>query len=891
MAQMDAESKKPDPKKDSLTPLMKQYREIKSQHPGMILFFRLGDFYEMFGEDAIKASPILEVVLTRRQEIPMCGIPYHAVNSYIRKLILRGEKVAVCEQLEEPRPGIKVVKRGVVRVITPGTILEENLLESRRNNYLSAVLPSSDGKFFGLAYVDISTGEFASTETSRDKIRNEIYRLSCGEIIIPQKLEKDPFFSALGRDLNATLSPLDDWFFEASEAASRLKQFFKIQSLKPIGIDGKPLAAGAAGAVLAYIEKTQVSNLPPLAKLRFYSLDDFMLLDEAALKNLELLEGSSTRTKENSLLGALDETQTPMGARTMRQWLTRPLLSSKMIELRQQAVSFFVDDGIARRQVRGHLKGISDVERILSRLASGAANPREILALKNSLLLLDKISDNLGTSGSFSGLSLTISELKKKLETPEELIDLISSALTDEPPVNIKDGGVIRDGFNPELDDLRKISRDAKKYISETEAKEKERTGINSLKIGYTSVFGYYIEITKPNLHMVPQEYIRKQTVANGERFITPELKSLEEKILSADEKIVRLEETLFRELRSKLLESTARLQEIAQALSEIDIFASLAETAALYNYCKPHIDDNFEIDIKEGRHPVIERMIRSGTFVPNDIYLSPDTDQIILLTGPNMAGKSTYLRQAALTVILAQIGSYVPASSAVIGITDRIFTRIGAADNLAGGESTFMVEMHETASILNQFTQRSLIILDEVGRGTSTYDGISIARSAVEYLAASHTENTKGPKVLFATHYFELTDLPDKYRRIKNFNVSVKEWQGNVVFLHKIVPGSADRSYGIHVAQLAGLPERVVSRAKTILHILEQKYGSDAGGKNQGELDLFGAEEKKNNSKQNASSFENIFVELGQLDINNTTPIEALKILTELKKRLNNVN
>ncbi|MFH1368903.1 MAG: DNA mismatch repair protein MutS [Elusimicrobiota bacterium] len=889
---MDPKPQKPDTKKDALTPLMQQYRDIKTQYPGVILFFRLGDFYEMFGEDAIKASPALEVVLTKRQDVPMCGVPYHAVNSYIRKLISKGEKVAVCEQLEEPRPGIKVVRRGVVRVITPGTILEDNLLEAKQNNFLTAILPSENLNEFGLAYVDISTGEFGATQTSRDNIKNELYRLSSGELILPKSREKEAFIASFG-GANVTLSALDDWFFEFSEAATKLKRYFNVQSLKPLGIENKALAAGAAGAILAYLEKTQVTNLPPLSKIRYYSLDEYMLLDETAIKNLELTASFSSGSKENSLLGTIDSTLTPMGARSLRQWLTKPLISAKKIVLRQQAVSFFADDGMARRQVRALLKGISDIERILSRLASGAASPKEVIALKNSLEILEKITENLKPSDSFDGLSLTVSELTSKLKVPSETIELISGTLADEPPVSIKEGGVIRDGFNPELDELRRISRDAKKFISETETGERERTGINSLKIGYTSVFGYYIEVTKPNLRLVPQEYIRKQTVANGERFITPELKSLEEKILSADERIIRLEETLFRELRSKLLESSGRLQEIASALAELDVYSSLAETAALNNYVKPHVDESHEMDIKEGRHPVIEKMMRSGAFVPNDTYLNPDTDQIIILTGPNMAGKSTYLRQAALITILAQIGSYVPASSAVIGIVDRIFTRIGAADNLAGGESTFMVEMHETSSILNQFTPRSLIILDEVGRGTSTYDGISIARASVEYLAGAHNSKSKGPKVLFATHYFELTDLPDKYGNIKNFNVSVKEWQGNVVFLHKIIPGSADRSYGIHVAQLAGLPDTVVSRAKTILHILEQKYKSEANGRHQGELELFAQSAQRNNiiiSQKDTSNFNNILVELGKIDLNDTTPIEALKILTELKTKITQI-
>lgn len=838
---------------------MQQYREIKAAHPGVILFFRLGDFYEMFGEDAVKAAPILEVVLTRRQDVPMCGVPYHAVNSYIRKLISRGEKVAVCEQLEEPRPGVKIVKRGVIRIITPGTILEDNLLEARRNNFLTAVLPSQDMKSFGVASVDISTGEFTATETSRDKVANELFRLSPGELIIPQNLASDSFVSSLAARAGSSPSPLDGWHFEPSEADSRLKNFFKVQSLKPLGLEGRVLASGAAGAALAYVEKTQVGSIPPVKGLRFYSLEEHMLLDETAIKNLELLEGASSRSKENSLLGSVDMTLTPMGARMLRQRIVRPLLSAERIRARQDGVAHFMEDGIARRQARADLKHFCDIERVLGRLAANTAGPREISGLRHSLSLLGKLSET------------APEKLASGLASPEGMIELISGALADEPPATLKDGGVIRDGYSPELDELRTLSRDAKKFISELEAKERERTGIASLKVGYTSVFGYYIEVTKTNLPSVPQEYIRKQTVANGERFVTPELKALEEKLLSAEEKILRLENRIFSELRAKLLAQAAELQAVSRAVAGLDVFSALAECAAQRGYVRPAVDESRAIDIKDGRHPVIENAIKSGTFVPNDLLLDPDTDQIIILTGPNMSGKSTWLRQAALLTVLAQAGSYVPASSARIGVVDRIFTRIGASDNLAGGESTFMVEMHETANILNQFTDRSLLILDEVGRGTSTYDGISIARSAVEYLASSETR----PKVLFATHYFELTGLPGKYENVKNFNVSVKEWQGDVVFLHKIAPGPADRSYGIHVAQLAGLPKGVVERAKSILAELERGNGAAKPKASAEQPELF----------ESSLIFQKFLIELKKVDTDGITPLDALKLLSGWKK------
>jgi DNA mismatch repair protein MutS len=871
-------------KESALTPLMQQYHEIRARHPGMILFFRLGDFYEMFGEDAQKAARILEVVLTHRQNVPMCGVPYHAVNAYLKKLIKAGEKVAICEQLEEPGAGKGIVKRGVVRVITPGTILEDNLLEARQNNYLMALFPGDGAAEFGVACVDISTGEFTATQTTYDTLKDEISRLMPGEVIVPSTAARPEFQAAVtpaGMQLHFSL--LEDWLFAVPEAARRLKEFFGLQSLKPLGLESRDLALGACGGVLAYIEKTQVGQMPPLAPVRYYSLEDYLLLDDTAVRNLEILEGLNSRSEENSLLSAVDLTLTAMGGRQIRHWLMRPLLSVAAIRERQKAVEFFVEEGGTRRSVRELLKGVADIERIVSRLTSGAAGPREIVSLKNSLLLLPRLQDEIAAAVKILALPDPVQDLQRHLAPPQDVIDTIGRAIADEPPVTLKDGGVIREGYNKDLDELRSIRRDVKNHLSLMENQERQATGIGSLKIGYTSVFGYYLEVTKSNLAAVPQHYIRKQTLTNAERFITPELKAFEEKILSAEEKLLRMEEEIFREVRTKVLAFSRQLQAIAAALAELDIYASFAETAVLYRFTRPEIDDSHVLDIKDGRHPVLETTLKSGSFVANDTFLDGNESQLILLTGPNMAGKSTYLRQVALIVVLAQAGSFVPAASARIGIIDRIFTRIGAGDNLAGGESTFMVEMHETANILRQHTARSLIILDEVGRGTSTYDGISIAQAAVEFLARSRNAAGTGPKTLFATHYFELTDLETKLPGVRNCNVAVKEWQDNVVFLHKIIPGAADRSYGIHVAKLAGLPQDVIVRANRILRELEGRArGADLPG-TAGQLDFFAPAPAR--VDETSSNSLKIMLELDAIDPNALTPLEALQHIARWKE------
>jgi DNA mismatch repair protein MutS len=876
MAEKNPKHQKPAASKEGLTPLMQQYHDIKAQYPGTLLFFRLGDFYEMFGEDAQRVNAILEVVLTQRQGIPMCGVPHHAVNAYLKKLIKAGEKVAICEQLEEPGSGKGIVKRGVVRVITPGTILEDNLLESTQNNFLAVLFPADDQRTVGCALADVSTGEFRVTELTRDKLAQELFRVQPGELILPAHWNGGPLAQEIARATGHTVSFVDDWHFGAAEAVALVQKTFSTQSLKPLGLEGRSLATAAAGGLLAYLEKTQCGQRCPLHLPVYYSSDDYLLLDQTALQNLEVVEGLSSRSRADSLLATVDTTITPLGARTLRQWLLRPLLSVAAIHARQEAVTFFVTNGMVRREIREQLRHIADLERILSRVGSAAATPRELAALRGSLEVLPAITSRLIAGKDLIALPDAVARLAERLAVPAALPALIAAAIVDEPPALLKDGNVIRPGFSPELDELRSISSDGKAVISRMEQHERATTGIGSLKIGYTSVFGYYLEVSKSNLGLVPASYIRKQTVANGERFVTPELKAFEDKILSADEKILRLEHRLYRETLGAVLQHAAAIQALAAALAELDIFASFADTAARCQYTCPVVDDSRELAIRDGRHPVIERALASGSFVANDLYLNGSSDRLILLTGPNMAGKSTFLRQAALIVILAQAGSFVPCGSARIGVVDRIFTRIGAGDNLAAGESTFMVEMHETAHILNQFTERSLIILDEVGRGTSTYDGISIAWAAVEYLAAARNGQERGAKILFATHYFELTTLDGSLPGVKNFNVAVREWQSDVVFLHKIVPGAADRSYGIHVAQLAGLPPAVIARANAILGDLEVSARQAPAAAAAHQLDLFAQ----------PSPPPQILIELNNLNPDELTPLAALQCIVAWKDK-----
>lgn len=800
------------------TPLMKQYLNIKQNYKDAILFFRVGDFYEMFGEDAIKASPILEIVLTKRHNIPMCGVPYHSTISYISKLIKKGFKVAICEQMEDPSVAKGVVKREVIRIISPGTILEENLLEAKKNNYLVSIYPKITQKetIFGIAYIDISTGDFFTTEFKDEnllKLTSELTKINPSEFIFPKSFENSTIFNKIPVLNSISRNYIDDYFFEYSFSQNIIFETYSLTSLKPFGIEDKKFSVCASIGILNYLKNTQKISVLTLKPIKFYSIDEYMTLDNAAIKNLEL----------SLLLEILDHTVTPVGSRYLRKALSQPLTNINRIKERQQSVKFFVEEGIIRRKLKEVFKSIGDLERILTRLAGKLAGPRDLIVLKNSLNLIPQIKKILKEQQT-TLTPVVINGLYENLVELPNIVDLISKSIIDEPPIDVQKGNFIKPGYNKTLDELKEISQNGKKYLTELEQKEKIRTGISSLKVGYTSVFGYYIEVTKPNLGSVPKDYIRKQTLLNCERFITEELKQLEEKILSAEEKINRIELEIFLQIRNEILKYTQQLFRISLNISELDFYISLAEVAVENDYCLPEISDDYEIDIKESRHPVIEKKLNKP-FVPNDVYLDGLNQQIIILTGPNMSGKSTYLRQVALIVIMAQIGSYVPAKKAHIGIVDKIFTRIGSSDNLTGGESTFMIEMYETANIINNSSSRSLLILDEVGRGTSTFDGISIAWATVEYLHKKKKQSTPGPKVLFATHYFELTELANKLDGVKNYNVSVREWQDEVIFLHKILPGCSDKSYGIYVAKLAGLPDELIKRAKEILEKLETKF------------------------------------------------------------------
>jgi DNA mismatch repair protein MutS len=849
---------------EKLTPLMMQYYDIKNKYPSMILFFRLGDFYEMFGADAELAAPVMEVVLTKRSGLLMCGVPYHSVNSYIRKLITKGFKVAICEQLEEPGASKGIVKRGVTKIITPGTVLEDTFLESKENNFLMTVVFDEYTMSAAFAAADISTGDFFTSETSLKLLDTEISKYNPGELVISETNSKNKHIQKFLSGIKAPISTVNDYFFDLGNSKKVIEDHFGKDALNKFELNQKETIRVCA-ALFSYIKEMQSQSIGIFSSIKYINSSDFMYLDAVAIKNLELLNSLASGKFANSLLSVIDSTRTPMGARTIRQWVTKPLLDGSKIENRQNIVKFFIKESSIRKDITEKFKFISDIERIIARISSGTANPKDLSALKDSLIIVNEISKIISPS---EGLIFNIPK-------NSQVIEKISSYITDEPPVSLKDGNVIRVGVNPELDELRKISTDAKVFISDLEARERESTGINNLKIGYTSVFGYYIEVSKSNISLVPKHYIRKQTVATGERYIMQDLKILEEKILSSQEKILRLESNIFNSLRADLTFYISDILKTSQIISEIDVFCGFASNALEYNYVCPKISSSRDLLIKDGRHPVVERISKNGDFTSNDIFFN-EKSRIMILTGPNMSGKSTYLRQAALIVIMAQIGSFVPASQAEIGIVDRIFTRIGAGDNLVGGESTFMIEMTETANILNQYTQRSLIILDEVGRGTSTYDGMSIAWSIIEFLADVKRKVNDGAKVLFATHYFELTALSQSLKGVVNFSVDVKEWNGDVVFLHKIIEGSADKSYGIHVAKIAGLPHQVIERAYKILNKLEA--GSDTQSKeNKQQIELFFESEPQE---------PQVLVELRNIDINTLTPIDAFNLLRQLKDK-----
>jgi len=852
--------------------MMAQYRRIKGELPkDALLLFRLGDFYEMFFEDAQAGAQLLNLSLTARNGVPMCGLPHHAANAYIGKILRAGRKVAICDQLEDARPG-KLVKREVTQILSPGTHFDERMLVAERNNFLAAVCLR--GKTFGLALVDLTTGDFLTTELENDSaLLAELERLRPAEIIYPAEAAS---LRDLLRDSFKILNGYDDWTFAPETAFFTVKEHFKVASLDGFGLKDKTAAIGAAGGALHYLTQNLRRDVKHLTRISFYQRSDFLTLDYTTLRHLEVLEPQHHDAPRNaSLYGALNKTTTPMGARLLRQWLSQPLSKVEPIQRRQAAVQTFIENSFGLDAFRQQLVQVRDLERTLGRLSSGSGNARDLVALrlaleqvpalKGILLKVGQASSLPNERDSASGEEIFPSasptgagwkpallyELAAQISESPDLVELISRAIVDEPPLPIKEGGMIRDGFDAALDELRTAQRGGKDWIAKLQADEIASTGISSLKVRFNSVFGYYIEVTKSNLDKVPAHYHRKQTVANGERFITPELKEMEGKILGAEERSVKLEYELFQRVREEVLGQLPKIQQTASALAQLDVLASFAETARLHNYCRPQISDEGVLQIRDGRHPVLEQQLVEERFVPNDTGLQsragfqpapigkaeetlsdplaltrsigrleacPTFPQIALITGPNMAGKSTYIRQVALLALLAHTGSFVPATEARIDLVDRIFTRIGASDDLSRGQSTFMVEMTETANILNNATARSLIVLDEIGRGTSTFDGLSLAWSIVE-----HLHNQVGAKTLFATHYHELTELSARLPRLKNFNVAVREWHDQIVFLRKIVEGGTDKSYGIQVARLAGVPKEVLERAKQILSNLEE--------------------------------------------------------------------
>jgi DNA mismatch repair protein MutS len=858
----------------AVTPLRKQYLRVKQKHAEAIVFFRLGDFYETFDEDAKVASRELDVVLTSRemgkgQRVPMAGIPHHALDNYLAKLINRGHKVAICEQLTPPGKGL--VERDVIRVVTPGTVVEPNLLASKSNNYLASLV--IEGEEAGIAYVDISTSEFATTQLPAERVMPELERLQPSEVLIPE--DTDDY-----AQLPFTISRLDDYWFDMEIAQEALLEHFNVASLEGYGCARLPLAIRAAGALIHYVNETQKETLPQLSRLATYSTNSFMTLDGQTIRNLELFQGGRWGETGNSLLSIIDLSKTAMGGRLLKSWLGHPLLDLAILNRRQEAVAWFHQDSLARQKVISLLSDIADLERLVNRVSSGRVMPRELLTLHSSLENVPDLKAAMVDGDAINWLSA-------ELKPCPDMVDLIARAIADEPG-DLEQGGVIKEGFSPELDEIRRNSRQAKQYLAGLEQRERQRTGIKSLKVGYNRVFGYYIEVSRTNLNLVPPDYIRKQTLAEAERFFTPELKEYESLILNAQEKIADLEAAIFRQVCQQISAVGGEILATARTIAQIDALSSLAEVAARHAYVRPTLTNDDVIDIKGGRHPIVEQSIGGDNFVPNDAYLCNKDNQLIILTGPNMSGKSTFLRQVALIILLAQVGSFVPADSANIGIVDRIFTRIGAQEDLAAGQSTFMVEMTEAANILNNATPRSFIILDEIGRGTSTYDGLSIAWAVAEFI---HNHPELGAKTLFATHYHELVDLADILPRVKNFNVSVAEKGDKVIFLHKIVPGGTDRSYGIHVAQLAGLPKSVIVRAQEVLAELESHASQKSiehpflGGEVQRQ-GRTGARRRKASLQIPLFPKSSLLAdEIARLDIDSMSPLEAITKLYELKR------
>jgi DNA mismatch repair protein MutS len=861
--------------------MMQQYLQIKEQHKNSIVFFRLGDFYEMFFDDARLASRELEITLTGRdcgldERAPMCGVPHHSAFFYISKLIHKGYKVAICEQVEDPTLSKGIVKREVVRVITPGTVIEEALLDEKTNNYILSLFYEEG--VYGLAYADISTGELATTSITDNKTQNiidELVRIGPSEIFVNSKcITVTNLYDDIDDRLNIKANEYNDQAFSKRNAELKIKMHFGVSGLEGLGLSENPYCARAVGALLQYLEDTQKVDMKHLDKIDIYHRDEFMILDSWTKRNLEIVETMRSKEKKGSLLWLLDKTQTSMGGRMLRKWVERPLINCQEIEKRLDGVEEIKNSLSLMEDIKEHTKSIYDIERLMGRISCLTANARDLLALKRSLDVLPGLKKVL-----MDCRSEILCEISKNIDPLDDVSRLIGISIHEEPPVGIREGGIIKDGYDYEIDSLRRASKEGRQWVASLEKEERKKTGIKSLKVGYNKVFGYYLEVTKSNLDQVPDHYMRKQTLANAERYITPELKEMENRILGAQEKVVMLEYQAFLDIREKISMRVERIKKTAFYLSVLDAVYSLAKAAYDNRYVKPRVYDGDGIEIKDGRHPVVEKSINSNRFVPNDTYLDCRENQLCIITGPNMAGKSTYMRQVALIVLMAQIGSFVPASYCRIGICDRIFTRVGASDDLASGQSTFMVEMNEVANILNNATPKSLIILDEIGRGTSTFDGLSIAWAVTEYLA---DKNNVGARTLFATHYHQLTELEGKLEGIKNYCIAVKEKGDDIIFLRKVMRGGADQSYGIQVAGLAGLPKQIIKRAKDILLKLE-------------ETDITKNEQKVFRSKKETRlqqidllsyRYLKLLQEVSRIDVDAITPLQAINILSQLREK-----
>ena len=878
-----------------LTPMMKQYMETKSQYQDCILFYRLGDFYEMFFDDALTASRELEITLTgkncgQEERAPMCGVPYHAVEGYLNKLVSKGYKVAICEQMGDPKQAKGIVKREVVRIVTPGTNLDAQALDETKNNYIMCIVYIADR--YGISVADISTGEYLVTELpDSSRLMDEISRFVPAEIICNEA------FYMSGMDLDGlkdrfgvTIYSLESWYFDDSLCREKLLEHFHVSGFGGLGLEDYDCGIISAGALLQYLLETQKNSLSNLTHITPYVTGKYMLLDSATRRNLELCETLREKQKRGSLLWVLDKTKTAMGARMLRKYVEQPLISKKDIVLRLDAVEELKNQAISREEIREYLSPVYDMERLLTKITYGTANPRDLTAFKTSLEMLPPVRYLLEEMQSD-----LLKEIHEDMDSLEDLCTLLRSAIRDEPPIAMKEGNIIRDGYNEEVDKLRRAKSDGKDWLAKLENEEREKTGIKNLRIKYNKVFGYYLEVTNSYKSMVPDYYTRKQTLANAERYITPELKELEDMILGAEDKLYALEYELYCGVRDQIASQVERIQRTAKAVARLDAVASLALVAERNGYVRPNINEKGVIDIKDGRHPVVERMIPNGTFIANDTYLDDKKHRISIITGPNMAGKSTYMRQTALIALMAQIGSFVPASRADIGLSDRIFTRVGASDDLASGQSTFMVEMTEVANILRNATSRSLLILDEIGRGTSTFDGLSIAWAVIEYISDSRL---LGAKTLFATHYHELTELEGKISNVNNYCIAVKEKGDDIVFLRKIVKGGADKSYGIQVAKLAGVPDLVIERAK---EIVEELSNEDITAK----VSEIAAKERTTKKKQKTRRYDEVDIaqmslfdtvkdddvleELKNIDVGNMTPIDALNTIYRLQNKLKN--